>query len=61
MIAKRVAFLFGKLIMCIGSEPVIDFVVNSWHIVTRVKRVQVGVLCAWKRERGRGFHATNRC
>jgi hypothetical protein len=38
---QRVSLLFRKLIVHVGGEPIVDFVVNCRHIVTQVKRKRV--------------------
>ena len=56
--SMQLALLFvGKFAVKIGSEPVVDFVVNGCHRFSPLKRERGEVVCAVKPERGREFRA----
>src|SRR6266496_3215527 len=57
MCVKRTLFAFRQFAMQIGGKPVFDFVVNSCHVFSRVKRARDEVVCASRLKRGRESHA----
>ena len=51
--------LIGEFAVKIGSEPVVDFVVNGCHRFSPLKRERGEVVCAAKPGRGREFRAAH--
>jgi hypothetical protein len=59
--SMQLALLFvGQFAVKVGSEPVVDFVVNGCHRFNPLRRERDEVVCAAKRERGREFRAASR-
>src|SRR2546423_14998355 len=54
------SLFIGEFAVKIGSEPVIDFVVNGCHKFSPLRREPGEVVCASKQERAREFRAARR-
>jgi hypothetical protein len=50
-------FFIGEFAVKVGSEPIVDFVVNGCHRFNPLKREPGEVVCAAKPEPGREFRA----